>query len=345
MTIWAAVLAGGAGTRFWPLSTSERPKQFLRLAGGRPLLVQAVERLEGLVPPERVLVVTSRRLVEATRRLLPMVPAANVLGEPRPASTAPALAWATSRARRADASALVLSLHADWHVGDADGFRDTAAVALDVADRHDVLVTVGMVPTRPETGYGYIEPGDPLDGQAKRVRRFIEKPDLGRAETLIAAGALWNSGLFAWRADRFFEETAAHAPELAPHVGTLESGEVERFFAQVTPIAVDVSHFERSERVAVIPGAFDWDDVGTWAALHRVRAHDAADNVLAGRTVARDAEGCVLWADDGAIVADGVRDLVVVQANGITLVTTRDRAADLKSLLEYLPPELRAPVP
>jgi mannose-1-phosphate guanylyltransferase len=345
VTIWAAVLAGGAGSRFWPLSTAERPKQFLHLAGDRPLLVQTVERLDGLVAPDRVLVVTSRALVDQTRRLLPMLPAENVLGEPRPASTAPALAWATSCARAADPSALVMSLHADWFVGDAIGFRETAAMALDVAERHDVLVTVGMVPTRPETGYGYIEPGDPLDGRARRVRRFVEKPDLARAESLIAAGALWNSGLFAWRADRFFGETAAHAPELAPHVATLESGNVAGFFRSVTPIAVDVSHFERSEHVAVVAGAFDWDDVGTWAALHRVRAHDAADNVLAGSTVASDTEGCILWADEGAIVADGVRDLVIVQANGITLVTTRERAIHLKNLLERVPPELRTPAP
>jgi mannose-1-phosphate guanylyltransferase len=345
MTMWAAVLAGGAGTRFWPLSTAQRPKQFLTLASEQPLLVQAVTRLEGLVAPDRVLVVTARGLVDETRRLLPMLPPANVLGEPRPASTAPALAWATSRARAADPNAVVLSLHADWFVGDAAGFRDTAAAALDVADRHDVLVTVGMVPTRPETGYGYIEPGDPLDGQAKRVRRFVEKPDRTRAQALIQAGALWNSGLFAWRADRFFSEAVAHAPELAPYLATLESGDIDGFFASVTPIAVDVSHFERSDRVAVIPGAFAWDDVGTWAALHRVHARDEANNVLAGHAVAHDTEDCVLWAEEGAIVADGVRDLVIVKANGVTLVTTRDRAADLKRLLEHLPPELRTPSP
>jgi mannose-1-phosphate guanylyltransferase len=343
MSSWAAVLAGGSGTRFWPLSTPECPKQFLALAGEEPLLVQSVRRLEGLIPPERVLVLTSRRHVDETRRLLSMLPPANVLGEPRPASTAPALAWATSHARSTDAEAVVLSLHADWFVGDAAAFRETAARALDVARRHDVLVTVGMVPTRPETGYGYIEPGDPLEGLARRVRRFTEKPDLKGAEDLIAAGALWNSGLFAWRADRFFAEAAQHAPELAPHVATLEAGDVERFFAHVTPVAVDVSHFERSERVAVVPGAFDWDDIGTWGALHRARGHDEHGNVAVGDAVAHDAEDCVLWAEDGPIVADGVRDLVVVRAHGITLVTTRERAADLKRLLEHLTPELRTP--
>lgn len=345
MSHWAAVLAGGSGTRFWPLSTGDRPKQFLPLSGNEPLLVQALARLTGLVPNERILVVTARRLADETRTLLPALPPENVLGEPRAASTAPALAWATSVAYARDPAATVLSLHADWHVGDSEAFRRTAGEALDAADRYDALVTVGMVPSRPEIGYGYIEPGDALDGSARRVHRFIEKPDHARAEALIARGALWNSGLFAWRAERFFLEARAHAPEIAPHLDLLMSGDAESFFARVTPIAVDHSHFERSDRVVVVPGAFAWDDVGTWDALHRTRARDAGGNVLVGPAIAHDARDCVVWADDGPIVADGVENLVVVRAHGVTLVTTRERAARLKDLLDTLPPELRNPYP
>lgn len=341
MSQWAAVLAGGSGTRFWPLSTASRPKQFLPLTGASPLLAEAVARLDGLIPPERVLVVTAARLVPATRSLLPSLPPENVLGEPRAASTAPALAWATAHARASDPDAVVLSLHADWHVGDPAAFRATARTALETAERHDCLVTVGMVPDRPETGYGYIEPGEALDAHARRVRRFIEKPDRARAEALVAQGAMWNSGLFAWRADRFATEAIAHAPELGPHLPLIERGDIDAFFGAVTPIAVDVSHYERSDRVAVVPGAFAWDDVGTWAALHRARPTDAGDNVVVGAAVAHESARCVIWADDGPIVVDGVQDLVVVRANGVTLVTTRERAADLKSLLEALPPDLR----
>ena len=345
MSQWAAVLAGGSGTRFWPLSTADRPKQFLPLSGSEPLLAEAIRRLDGLVPPERVLIVTARRLTEETRTLVPSLPPENVLGEPRAASTAPALAWATAVAGARDPEATVLSLHADWHVGDAEAFRHTAQTALAAATHHDALVTVGMVPTRPEIGYGYIEPGDALDADARRVVRFVEKPDRARAEALIAAGALWNSGLFAWSADRFFAEARAHAPELAPHLDLLLGGAVEEFFARVTPIAVDHSHFERSTRVVVVPGAFAWDDVGTWDALHRTRTHDPHGNAIVGRGVAHDSRDCVIWADDGPIVVDGVHDLVVVRANGITLVTTRQRAARLKDLLEHLPSDLRSPSP
>lgn len=340
---WAAALAGGSGTRFWPLSTSDTPKQMLPLAGSEPLLVQTVKRLHGLIPPERVLIITGERLAARTRPLLPDVPRENVLIEPRAASTGPALAWATAVAAGHDPSATVLAMHADWYVGDEEAFRATGAEALDVAERHDVLVTVGVVPTRADVSYGYIIPGDPMTGAARRVARFVEKPDAGRAAELIKAGALWNSGLFAWTAARFFAETEVVAKELAPHLARLKGGDVSGFFRDVTPIAVDVSHFERSRRVAVVSGKFPWDDVGTWAALARVRARDAGGNVLVGEVTAREAKDCVVWSTEGPVVVDGVEGLVVVRANGITLVTTAERAQFLKDLLQSLPAHVKEP--
>lgn len=340
MSRWAAVLAGGSGTRFWPLSTPQQPKQLLSLTGSQPLLVEAIGRLRGLVPLEQVLVLTSAPLVARVRALLPEVPTEHILGEPRPASTAPALAWANVFARSRDRDASLLSLHADWHVGHDDAFRAAADHALDVAEQFDVLVTVGVIPTRPEVGYGYIQPGEPLDGHARRVIRFVEKPDRLQAASLIREHALWNSGLFAWTAERFLAETEAVVPEIAPHLELLEQGDVQGFFDAVTPIAVDVSHFERSSRVAVVPGQFTWDDVGTWAALARVRSRDSNENVLVGRAVQRESQRCIVWAEENAVVVDGVHDLVVVHANGMTLVTTRDRAGDLKTLLAALPEEL-----
>ncbi|OFV91225.1 MAG: hypothetical protein A3J75_01845, partial [Acidobacteria bacterium RBG_16_68_9] len=305
------------------------------------LLAQAIARLQGLIPAERILVVTGAALVDETRDLLDAIPAENVLSEPRAASTAPALAWATSVAEARDPEAVILAMHADWVIGDDAAFRRTASQALDVAIRHDVLVTVGVVPTRPDVGYGYIQPGDVIEGEARRVRRFVEKPDQARAAALVAAGALWNSGLFAWTARRFRAETTAVATELAPHLDLLRSGEVEAFFARVTPVAVDVSHFERSSRVAVVPGAFPWDDVGTWTALRRVREADERGNVLVGEAVERDAANCTVWSEDGTIVVDGVSDLVVVHANNLTLVMAAERAAQLKTLLQSLPAQIR----
>ena len=342
MSNWAAVLAGGSGTRFWPLSTPNKPKQMLHLSGDKSLLVSTVARLDGLIPSDRVLIITGKALVEETRALLPDLPEENVLAEPRAASTAPALTWATFVAAERDPSARVLSLHADWYVGDDSLFRETASMALDIAERFDMLVTVGVVPTRPDPGYGYIQPGEGLGDGASQVDRFIEKPDVETAGELIEAGALWNSGMFAWTATRFLAETVSTAPEIAPHLALLEQKNVPGFFANVTPVAVDVSHLERSKRVAYIPGRYPWDDVGTWGALGRVRESDEAGNVLVGNAFQHDADGCVAWAEDGAVVIDGVSDLVVVKANGVTLVTTRERCTALKDLLEKLPAEIRS---
>ena len=333
---WAVVLAGGVGSRFWPLTTPERPKQLLPLAGARPLIVDAVERLQPLVPAERVLVVTSRALAAAIRAALPHVPADNIVAEPRAASTAPALAWATAAAARKDAEASVLSVHADWAVADADAFREAAAAALLLAQSEDVLVTVGARPTRVETGYGHIVPGAPR-GAGRRIVRFVEKPDAPTAESLMFQGALWNTGMFAWTARRFRTEVAAHARELAPGLAALDAADADRFFGAVTPVSVDVGVFERTDRGAVVTGDFGWDDVGSWAALRRVRAQDAAGNVVAGEAFPIDSERCVVWSEAGPVVVYGMADAVVVHARGLTLVTTAERAPELKHLLDRLP--------
>jgi mannose-1-phosphate guanylyltransferase len=337
---WAVVLAGGSGTRFWPLSTPDNPKQLLPLAGSGSTAEESIERLSGLVPRDRILVVTGAGLADRIRERLNL-PAQNVLVEPRAASTAPALIWATVEAQRRDQDAEVLSLHADWAVGDAAEFRRTADVALTTARLFERLVTVGVVPSRPETGYGYIVPGPPLGDGARMVARFSEKPDAATALDLMAAGALWNSGLFAWTADRLLHEVAAHTPEVAPHLATLRSGDVARFFREVTPISIDVGLLERSASVAVVSGAFAWDDVGTWQALTRVRPKDPSGNVLVGNAFAHDSEDCIVWSERDTIVLSGVRDLIVVQANGRILVMPSERASSIKQLLDVLPPDIR----
>jgi mannose-1-phosphate guanylyltransferase len=337
---WAVLLAGGSGTRFWPLSTPQTPKQLLPLSGAGSTAEEAVERLTGLIPRERVLVVAGEAVAPRLRALLKL-PADNFLIEPRAASTAPALIWATWEARRRDADAEVLSLHADWAVGDAAAFRRTADTALVTARAHDRLVTVGVVPSRPETGYGYIVPGAPLDGAARTVARFSEKPDAATALDLMAAGALWNSGLFAWTARRLLEEVSRHTPEVAGALPRLEAGDVPGFFRSVTAISIDVGLLERSDAVAVVSGAFAWDDVGTWQALARVRPKDPSGNVLVGAGVLQESHDCIVWSERDPVVLCGVKDLVVVQANGRILVMPTERAADMKQLLDALPAEVR----
>jgi mannose-1-phosphate guanylyltransferase len=337
---WAVVLAGGSGTRFWPLSTPQNPKQLLPLTGSTSTAEESIDRLAGLVPKERILVVTGAALADRLRERLNL-PAPNILVEPRAASTAPALIWATAEAQRRDPDAEVLSLHADWAIGDGAAFRRTADIALTTARRYERLVTVGVVPSRPETGYGYIVPGAPLGDGARMVARFSEKPDAATALDLMAAGALWNSGLFAWTAERLLLEAEAHTPEVAPHLPALRSGDIERFFREVTPISIDVGLLERSGSVAVVSGAFAWDDIGTWQALTRVRPKDPSGNVVVGSAFTHESEDCIIWSDRDTVVLNGVRDLIVVQANGRILVMPAERAASMKQLLDALPPDIR----
>ena len=337
---WAVVLAGGSGTRFWPLSTPETPKQLLPLTGSTSTAEESIDRLTGLIPRDRILVVTGAALAAQIQKRLKL-PRTNILVEPRAASTAPALIWATWEAQRRDPEAEVLSLHADWAVGDAAAFRRTADTALTIARQHDCLVTVGVVPSRPETGYGYIVPGPSLGDGARRVARFSEKPDAATALDLMAAGGLWNSGLFAWTAERLLAEVEAHTPEVAPHMPALRAGEVERFFRELTPISIDVGLLERSASVAVVSGAFAWDDIGTWQALTRVRPKDTSGNLAVGNAFLHDSEDCIVWSDRDIVVLSGVQDLIVVQANGRILVMPSERAASMKQLLDALPPEIR----
>lgn len=337
---WAVIVAGGSGTRFWPLSTPARPKQLLPLASAQPLAVDALQRLEGLVPRERILLVTGSALARPLGEALALPPT-NLLIEPRAASTAPALLWATAEALRQDPDAVVLCTHADWAIADPAAFRRDAERALTAATTHDMLVTVGIVPTRPDTGYGYIVPGDVLDDTTKRVARFTEKPNATVAAELIGAGALWNSGLFAWGAKRLLAEVELHAKELIPGLPALRGHDVGGFFERVTPVSIDVGILERSQRVAVVPGHFPWDDVGTWDALARTLPKDERGNVVHGEVHTKEAAGNIVWTDGTPIVLRGVQHLVVVNANGRILVMPRALAAELKSLIDPLPPEIK----
>jgi len=338
---WAVVLAGGVGSRFWPLSTPSRPKQLLPLVDERPMLVATMDRLEPLVPAVRTLVLTNSSLRDVVREHMPRVPAENVIAEPRAVGTGGALTWAASEIERRDGpDAIMISVHADWAIGDDQGFRSALDHAATVAERSSALVTVGVVPTRPDTGFGYIRPGSPIGDGAFRVDRFVEKPDRASAERMISEGALWNSGIFAWRVGDFLKEVRALTPELAPALASA-NGSAERYFHAATPVTVDVGVLERSSNVVVMRGSFQWDDVGTWAALGRVRARDERGNAASGSAVLVDADDNVVYAEGTDVVLYGVRDLVVVVRDGLTLVTTKESAADLKTLIARLPPDVR----
>ncbi|HLE56391.1 MAG TPA: sugar phosphate nucleotidyltransferase [Rhodothermia bacterium] len=343
MSRWGVILAGGVGSRFWPLSTPVRPKQLLSLVDSEPLLVNTLHRLAPIIPPEQTLVLTTEALCDAICAAAPDLPRNNVITEPRPVGTAGALAWAASEIeRRAGDDAVMICLHSDWAIGDDNAFREALLAAERVAISERALVTVGVVPTRPDPGFGYIQPGDETEAGALEVRRFVEKPTRERAEWMLHEGYLWNSGIFVWRVADFLEEIRALTPEVSHALSEAgETGDANRFFSAVTPVSVDVGVLERSSRVRVLPGDFGWDDVGTWGALRRIKPEDETGNVTSGRVHAVASSGNVVHAEEGTVVLYGVSDLVVVTKAGITLVTTTDRSADLKALVDSLPEELR----
>lgn len=337
MSTWVVVLAGGVGSRFWPLSTPERPKQMLPLVGDKALLEESVKRLAPLVDPSRVLILTNANLRDGVRRLLSEVPADNVIAEPRAGGTAAALAWGAQEiTRREGPNAVMISVHADWSVGNPNQFVATLREAATVAAQHHALVTVGVVPSRPDPGFGYIEPGAAVSEGVRRVAKFVEKPDRERAAQMIAKGALWNSGIFVWRVGDFLDDVRALTPEVAPALHA-HADDIDGFFREVTPISVDHGVLERSTRVMVMPGDFEWDDVGTWGALRRVRRADAAGNASSGKSYAVSATGNVVHAEGTTVVLYGVDDLVVVAKDGLVLVTTVDKSSDLKTLIDALP--------
>ena len=341
MKRWVVVLAGGVGSRFWPLSTSLRPKQLLPLVSHEPLLVEQLKRLRPIASPARTLVLTNAALVPAIAKLAGAPPRKNLIAEPKPAGTAAALAWAANIIRQRDGGeATMISVHADWAIGNPAGFRDALTAAATAAEQHRAMVTVGLVPTRAESGFGYIELGTHVSPGVRRVRRFVEKPGSDKAAELRASGALWNSGIFAWRVSDFLDEIKALSPEVGPALAK-HARSLKGFFGAVKSIAVDHAVLERSKRVLVVPAEFGWDDVGTWGALRRVRPRDSRGNVVQGEVHLVDSAHNVVHAEGARVALFGVNDLVVVSRDGVTLVTTVEKSADLKRLVESLPASWR----
>jgi len=337
--VWVVVLAGGVGSRFWPVSTPERPKQLLPLASERPLIADTIDRARALAPDERIRILAGEHLASPFRAALGDFPAEGYWIEPRARGTGPVLAWAAKKVMDLDPDAVMVSLHADHLIEPLSAFRETVDSAVTVAARDGLLCCVGASPDRVEVGYGHVEPGAslPVDGDAKayRVRAFHEKPDPQTARRYVDAGYLWNTGIFVWKASVLLEEIGRHAPEISTYLPLLDES-AQAFFDAVPVSVIDRAVMERSERVATVAATFRWDDVGSWEALSRTRTPDAKGNVCVGHARMVDARGNVVFAEAGSVVLFGADNLVVVRTGDTTLVLPRERAADLKSLLAEL---------
>ncbi len=340
------ILAGGVGSRFWPVSTPARPKQLLPLGSERPLIVDTVERARLVAGLERIRVLTGQEIGDAIQ-LATGLPDEAFLIEPQAKGTCPVLAWAAFEAARSAPDTVLISLHADHVIEPADAFVKLLRDAAQIAYTSEMLLTVAVPPTRPEVGYGYIRPGAELarEGSAEclSVGAFVEKPNLETAKKYVAAGYLWNSGIFIWRADTFLAEVRAHEPRVSSAMKHLESGDVAAFFDACPNVTVDEGILEPSDRVATVRATFRWDDVGSWEALTRTRTPDARGNVSIGPTHIVDGHNNVAVAEDGSIVLFGVSDLVVVKKGDVAFVTTRAKSPHLKELLGELPGGLVSP--
>ena len=348
----AFVLAGGRGTRFWPLSVRGRPKQLLDFTGEGTLLALTLERLAPLVPPENQWIITSRELADAVRAAVPQVPPEQVLAEPVGRNTAPAVALAATLLLERDIDAPFAVLPSDHLITPAEEFRARLALAFDHARAHDALITFGVPPDRPETGYGYIETGEAVpDTDALRVVAFREKPDLKTAGTYVTSGRhLWNSGMFVWRPKVVAAGLAEHAPRiLEPILAMVREGHdpgtagfdaaFQKAYDTVSSISIDYALMEHADDVVVLPATFRWNDVGHWVAMRELWPSDPDGNASPNRLVTVDAGGNVVHGPDRLTALVGVKDLIVVSTDRVTMVCPVDRAQDVKQLIERLEAE------
>ncbi|RJX34634.1 MAG: mannose-1-phosphate guanyltransferase [Desulfarculus sp.] len=342
-------MAGGSGTRFWPASRQRRPKQLLTLFGQGSLLQQTVARLAPLAPPQRVLVVTGQAHAADVAAQLPQVPASQVLAEPLPRNTAPAAGLAAAWVARRDPEAVCLVLPADQIITQESLFIDTLRRAVELAQAEEVLVTLGLSPRYPATGFGYIECGRVLDSaqpQVCAVQAFHEKPDLATAQGYLASGRhLWNSGMFVWRARVLLEEIQRHLPELAAGLAELalalgvpeQEAALARVYPRLPSISVDHGVLERSARLRVVRADFGWSDVGSWEAMAELWPPDETGNACQdGPVLAIEAQGNLVSAQGRLAALLGVSGLVAVVTDDVLLIMPKERSQEVKRFVEML---------
>lgn len=340
---FVSVLAGGEGTRLWPLSRGHRPKQLLTLNGDRSLIQQTVDRLRPLVPPERILIVTERSHADALHAQLPELPASSIIVEPTRRGTAAALLLAARHVEARAPGATWASVHADAYITDADAFRRTLTAALDAAAGGEYLVTTGIRPRFPATGYGYIQQGEHLRDVAglplHRVVRFVEKPDLATAQRYVESGEyLWNPGVFVWKNTTLLEAFRQLQPDIFAVLGNTPLERIDQVYGSAPRETIDVGIMEQASNVATIPATFGWSDIGSWAELWELAAADPAANVSLGpgRAVLADSRGNLVYADGRTVALVGVDDLVVVETPDAVFVCPRERAQDVRLIVSRL---------
>lgn len=349
MNSYVVIMAGGSGERFWPLSRMKRPKQLLALTSERMMIEEAIDRITPIVPLERVLIITSSVLRQPIIDALPELPPENVIAEPAKRNTAPCLALACSVIEsREGGDALMAVLTADHFIGNVEAFRHDVQVALSYAEHHDALLTLGIPPTRPETGYGYIRMTESVaPSQVTQVAEFKEKPTIDVAMQYLRSGEyVWNSGMFFWRTHALAEAMQRVLPEVGASIPTMTAAmrdasrdELGEVFSSMPDISIDYGVMERATNVFVVPASFPWDDVGSWDSLDRMQPRDESGNVVQGAVASVDTNNSVIvnaHAGSHVVASVGLDDVVVVVTDDATMVCAKERAQDVKLIVKTL---------
>lgn len=345
--MFALILSGGVGTRLWPRSRSTLPKQLLPLTGARTMVQATVDRIESIIPSDHIFFATNADYAPLIRKQLPQIPAENILAEPSAKHTAPCIGLGALHMRRVEPEAVMASLHADHVIIDEEGFRQ-ALLAAEMLAKEGYLVTLGITPDKPETGYGYIKRGAEIgeynDFKAYRIGQFLEKPDLPTAEQFLASGEYyWNSGIFIWQLSTLMESYRNYLPELGQQLAEMEralaaGNSIDPVWAQITPKSIDVGIMERAENTAVIPIDIGWNDVGSWAAIYEVAQADQDGlAVLSADYVSFETKNSLIQSNTGRLIATvGVEDLIIVDTEDALLICARDKAQDVKKIVTWL---------
>ena len=344
--VYAVIMAGGLGERFWPLSTPDSPKQFLRLLGGKTLLRRTVERLEPLIPIDRQIVVAGEAHLARIHEELPELPAANLICEPVGRNTAACIGLASLFLERRDPDAIAVVLPADHHIEETAAFRASLERAVTLAQEKRGTVVIGVKPDRPDTGYGYMQIGSEMLQDIYPVLRFREKPDAETARHFVAAGDyFWNTGIFIWQNRTLQQLLKTHLPahwsgleQIRSALGTPAYGDVlATVYSTLEKVSVDYGVLEAAEDIWMVYGRFGWDDLGSWTALGRILAADESKNVVIGRHVGLDTSHCIIYGQEGKVVGTiGLRDLIIAETEHGLLICPKSRLQDIRELLTLI---------
>lgn len=348
----AIIMAGGSGTRFWPESRRDRPKQLLRLSGDRTMIQSTVDRLGDLAGDDRTLIVTNERLVDAVAEQLPRVPAKNIVGEPAKRDTAPCVGLAAALVAHDDPDAIMLVMPSDHVISDHAAFQSAIRHGVDlIHDDPTRIVTFGIKPTYPAESFGYIERDQAIQSDGKSssayaVKQFREKPDAATAEQYVDAGTFyWNSGIFLWRADTISSALQDNAPEMMRHIESIAKSigsdnypqTLQDEFTAIEGTSIDYAVMENYPNVAVIEAPFDWDDVGSWQAIARLHDADADGNTVVGSHLGIDTTGCIVrTTGEHTVVTIDVEDLIIVQTESATLVAPKHAEERVREVVQQL---------